>query len=87
MAGKELTEALTDRNLVASLIGTTCPACGGRKRSRNTLCAGEFYTLPRHVQRALYNPLGHGYREAVLEAMEFLEVGEFKLPATEGVTR
>ena len=72
---------LTARVLVESLRSTTCPACGGVKRTRQTLCSGDYYRLPAPNRKALYFGLGHGYEAAVKDAMDFLGVSRFVTPA------
>lgn len=69
----------TDRALCVSLASTTCPACGGPKQRKHTFCSRDYYALPKPKRNALYNPLGAGYAEAVVAAMEALGATEFKL--------
>lgn len=64
---------VTDLDLVASLGSTDCcPACGGPKQRKHTFCRADYFKLPKSMRDALYNPLGHGYREAVFAAIERL---------------
>lgn len=76
---KPLADQLTDRALVTSLRRTKCPACGRTKKVGQTLCLADYRALPIALRRALYARLGEGYREAVIEAFQFLEVDAFRL--------
>ena len=75
-----LTHDLDDRTLVTSLRSTVCPACGGAKKGRQTLCLADYRRLPGAMRTALYARLCSGYREAVIEAMNFLGAAEFRMP-------
>jgi hypothetical protein len=66
--------------LIASLLSTTCPACGQPKRRRNTLCVSCYRRLPPLMQRNLYHRLGAGYAEAVAAAFARLGVETFTPP-------
>ena len=65
-----------DLQLVRSLRMTVCPVCGKVKRPAQTFCYRDYRNLPREMQLALYNRLGEGYAEAVVKALNFLEVEE-----------
>jgi hypothetical protein len=75
----QLADQLDDEALCLSLRSTKCPACGGEKKSRHTMCFRDYRRLPGALRAALYAPLGKGYREAVLDAFRFLELDEFKV--------
>ena len=75
----KLADQLDDLSLVTSFRSTLCPACGGVKRSRHTLCLHNFRKLPGALRSALYAPLGEGYRESVIEAFQFLQVETFQV--------
>lgn len=69
--------------LMMSLGSDTCPACGGKKIPRQTLCRSHYYKLPREMRMALYAHLGGGYRESVIAALQFLDISDFTLPPKE----
>lgn len=71
---------ITDLDLWSSLGSTVCPACGQDKKRKHTLCGSDYYKLPKPKRDALYNPLGHGYREAVIEALKHLQRLTFWAP-------
>jgi hypothetical protein len=73
-------DQLTSAKLVKSLQSVTCPACGGAKVRRQTLCRRDYFRLPQSMRKALYNLLGKGYREAVAEALAFLDVTQPVFP-------
>ena len=68
------------RQLLLSLQSEVCPACGGPKQRRHTLCRPDFHKLPRRLQCALYDLMGRGYEDAVSEALLNLNATEFILP-------
>lgn len=71
---------ITTADLLASLAGTTCPACARLKRAKQTVCRGCYNLLPIAERNDLYNPLGGGYLEAVQAAMKRLKATKFNLP-------
>ena len=73
---------LTDLVLVSSLRSTCCPACGASKGRAKTLCVRDYRRLPQLMRQSLYARVGHGYREAVIEAMQFLNVAEPAIPVS-----
>lgn len=68
------------RQLVASLYGDVCPACGGPKRQRQTMCFACYKALPPALKTRLYDRVGNGYELAVVESLEFLDVATAHLP-------
>jgi len=76
---------ITVQMLITSLRSRTCPACGGSKKSRRTLCLDCWKKLANSDHHDLCRQLGFGYAEAVQAAMEALGATEFKLetPAIE----
>lgn len=72
-----LNDQLTVEALLTSLRSTVCPACGGRKKTMQTLCVRQYMSLPRPMKQALYNRIGKGYKEAVHDAFIFLDVVKF----------
>lgn len=46
--------------------------CGMPKPSGRSFCYHCYKSLPRHMQRALYQRIGDGYEEAYEEAVEWL---------------
>jgi hypothetical protein len=68
-------------DLVDSLQGRVCPACGGMKKAKQTLCARDYYRLRPDQREALYRRVGEGYEEAFDDAMRTLGVTAPKLTA------
>jgi hypothetical protein len=66
---------------VQSLRSTLCPACGGKKKARQTLCFSDYRALPKELRDRLFDRLGSGYEQAVANALEFLEVETPALPS------
>lgn len=64
------------RDLVRSLRGRLCPACGSVKRARQTLCPSCWSKLPPSFREPLYDRVGAGYEEAFAAAMRNLGVDE-----------
>jgi hypothetical protein len=73
---------ISDRDLVKSLQSVVCPACGGKKKRGHTFCGRDYFRLTHDMREALYNRLGHGYAEAVADAMEHLGAVDFSIPKT-----
>jgi hypothetical protein len=46
--------------------------CGKYKKSQMSFCYPCYKSLPRDLQRNLYNRLGNGYEEAYDEALTYL---------------
>lgn len=78
---------LSDADLVRSLASEVCPACGQQKEVRKTFCFTDYRRLPKAMREGVYQKLGHGYFEAVIEAMQYLGKGEFILPEPRGSRR
>jgi hypothetical protein len=72
---------LTTELLISSLKSRVCPACGGLKDSRKTLCGRDYHLLPPALQGRLYSTVRRGYAQAVIEAFAFLEIGTFRTEA------
>lgn len=66
--------AVTHIKALRSLISDKCPACGGIKRKRQSLCYVDYKKLKHPTQLALYRPLGRGYEQALIEALKELGV-------------
>ncbi len=73
-------ETLTYARMLRSLRSMTCPCCGGVKKMNQSLCFRDYRTLPRPMRNALYNLMGDGYAEAMLEALNYLNSGAFHMP-------
>lgn len=58
--------------MIRSLSSGDCPACGGRKREKMSLCNGCYHKLDKDVQRRLYSRIGCGYEAAFREAIKAL---------------
>lgn len=67
--------------LIESLRGRVCPACGGEKQTRNTLCYSCFRSLDRDERNRLWRIIGHGYEEALSDALASLGVSAPHWPA------
>jgi hypothetical protein len=70
-------EEISDHALVRSLRSHVCPACKGAKRAWITLCPACYRSIPYGLRQALYNKLGHGYREAIQAAFACLKKTAF----------
>lgn len=46
--------------------------CGESKKRGHSVCKNCFLKLPRHLQKALYQKIGHGYEQAHDRAYNFL---------------
>ena len=68
------------KGLVASLMGTVCPACGKTKRTKMSVCYTCYCALPATTKQIRYRRIGHGYETAIASALEHLKAGEFHLP-------
>lgn len=66
--------------LISSLRSGVCPACGGAKKSAQTMCRSCYFKLPRMMRDALYDRVGAGYEQAFDEAMQRLGVTEPHIP-------
>ena len=53
--------------------GTDCPGCGGKKKPRNGFCSRCYYSLPKDLQKALWQRFGLGYEEAHEDARDWLQ--------------
>ncbi|MDY6904112.1 MAG: hypothetical protein SWH61_05435 [Thermodesulfobacteriota bacterium] len=54
------------------LKGEECLACGRPKRRGRSFCYSCYSSLPKHMQKALWQPLGNGYEAAFDEALKWL---------------
>jgi hypothetical protein len=61
-----------DREAYRSLLSTTCPACGARKQCRQTLYGDCYHAIPTRMRWDLFKHVGHGYLEAVNDAIAWL---------------
>jgi hypothetical protein len=71
------------QDLIRSLMSITCPACGGPKRPRQTLCPHDYARLTVLQRRALYKRVGEGYEDALVDAMRKLGVSSLKIPPSD----
>lgn len=76
----EVTTSEFGREVIDSLHSRTCPACGGFKRPRNSLCYAEYMKLPAPIRRDLYKVFGAGYEEALAAAFKHLGKTDFIMP-------
>jgi predicted amidophosphoribosyltransferase len=77
-------DQITPRLAVSSLASELCPACGGKKKFRQTFCARCYFSLPKAMQRATYARLGSGYQEAIVDALNYLQIETPHWPAESG---
>lgn len=70
----------TRAQLVQSLRGAECPACGKLKRGGHTLCRHCYQALPAKLRQRLYQRLGDGYEQAFDAALRHLGVQDPQLP-------
>jgi len=59
---------------IQQLRGEECQ-CGNWKKSKMSLCYTCYRSLPRDMQKALYNHISTGYAEAYDAAVQFLNEG------------
>ena len=59
-------------DLVRELVGTAC-RCGKKKSARQTFCRACYFSLPKAMQQALYNRIGHGYEQAYAAAVAYFD--------------
>ena len=71
---------VTPQEVVASLMGSVCPACAGKKKNRQTFCGGCYAKLTAPVQRNLYRRMGQGYEAALQAAWAELNPPQFHHP-------
>ena len=74
-------DQLTDAIAVESLASTTCPHCGQSKKRGMSFCFRGHWDLTQRMRCFLWQPIGQGYREAVIEAMNYLGAGVVRLAA------
>ncbi len=77
--------AIDTRTAIESLRSRLCPACGGSKKPRQTLCYGCYKKLPQGRKDALYDYVGEGYEEAVEAAFKSLGVDKPSWPKAEDI--
>jgi hypothetical protein len=53
--------------------GQVCPGCNNSKRPNNGFCSKCYYSLPKDMQKALWNRFGSGYEESHEDARDWLE--------------
>ena len=75
---------LPRHQLLRSLQSTICPACGETKITHQSLCKGDYYALPKPMQRALYLRIDHGYAEALADALNYHDLSTLYWPPAEG---
>ena len=69
-------QEIDNKGLIDSLRSTVCPACGGPKHAKMSLCGRQYRQLPPAMRNALYRRIGNGYREAFIEAMSFFDIDQ-----------
>lgn len=79
-APPDLVEAASDRNLIASLNSTTCPACGGTKQRAHTFCPRDYHALSPENKKAIWRKFGEGYNAAFIRCMRNLGAGRIRMP-------
>lgn len=73
-------DLLDDDEVLRSLQGTICPACGRGKSYARTLCGTCYFTLPKDQRASLYQRRGAGYERAVNKALKTLGINSPYLP-------
>lgn len=63
---------MNTRELIAELKGTVC-RCGKAKRSMQTFCQRCYFSLPKELQRRLYDRIGEGYEQAYQDAADIFD--------------
>jgi predicted nucleic acid-binding Zn ribbon protein len=53
-------------------MDTKCPVCGGAKREKNGFCSRCYFSLPKDMQKSLWQGFGHGYEESHEECRDWL---------------
>ena len=53
-------------------MATECCVCHAAKRPKNGFCSNCYFTLPRAMQRALWQTFGDGYEETHAKARAWL---------------
>jgi hypothetical protein len=62
-----------------SFRSAVCPACGGAKKPKMSLCFGCYGSLPKSIKPRLYLRLGRGYEGALRDALNSLKVREIHI--------
>lgn len=70
----------TPADLMFSLRRLVCPACGGVKRSGETVCHVCWYRMPRPFRLPLYRRIGAGYEDAFRRALLGMGVYRMYMP-------
>lgn len=70
--GAGRTFLMTITELTEELRGAVC-RCGAAKKTRQSLCKVCYYRLPHAMRKALYQPVGSGYRQAYEDAAGYLD--------------
>jgi len=60
------------RSILAIFVGTTCPACRGRKQIRTAFCGNCYHSLPLPMKSDLWRRFGQGFEEAFHEGLAWL---------------
>jgi hypothetical protein len=71
----------TQRDLIASLGSTCCPACGRAKKRAMSFCSNCYYSLSSTLRKRLYARIGSGYEGAFASALEVLGKSFIAAPA------
>lgn len=66
-----------------SLFSQTCLRCGNFKLDRRSFCPRCYFRLPKTLRLALWRPIGQGYEEALVEALNYLKADHLHLPEIE----
>ena len=57
----------------SEFMATECCICHAVKRPKNGFCAACYFSLPKAMQRPLWQTFGDGYEDAHKAAREWLE--------------
>lgn len=69
---------MNDAQALESLLGDKCPACDGSKERKQSVCRDCYFKLPKEMRTRLYKRIYMGYRQAVNQALDYLEKLRFE---------
>jgi hypothetical protein len=72
---KEWVRARMLKEAMTELSSEECPACGKKKKRRQSFCRACYWALPTELQDALRKHVQDGYVKAYREAKEWLLQG------------
>ena len=63
---------ISGKEALKMLVSTTC-RCGISKKKMQVFCNTCYFKLPEKMRRNLYKKVGDGFKEAVNDAVEYME--------------